>query len=54
MKYKGQYERLNLPAYMKFGIEIEANNILALIYRDYWATEEEKEEFRKKMKKKEN
>lgn len=26
----------------------EANNILALIYRDYWATEEEKEEFRKK------
>lgn len=48
MKYKGQYERLNLPAYMKFGIEIEANNILALIYRDYWATEEEKEEFRKK------
>lgn len=27
MKYKGQYERLNLPAYMKFGIEIEANNV---------------------------
>ena len=26
----------------------EANNILALIYRDYWTTEEEKEEFRKK------
>lgn len=26
----------------------EANNILALIYRDYWATEEEQEEFRKK------
>ncbi len=26
----------------------EANNILALIYRDYWSTEEEKEEFRKK------
>lgn len=26
----------------------EANSILALIYRDYWATEEEKEEFRKK------
>ena len=22
MKYKGQYERLNLPAYIKFGIEI--------------------------------
>ena len=27
MKYKGQYKRLNLPAYMKFGIEIEANNV---------------------------
>lgn len=27
MKYKGQYERLGLPAYMKFGIEIEANNV---------------------------
>ena len=27
MKYKGQYERLNLPTYMKFGIEIEANNV---------------------------
>lgn len=27
MKYKGQYERLNLPAYIKFGIEIEANNV---------------------------
>lgn len=27
MKYKGQYEKLNLPAYMKFGIEIEANNV---------------------------
>ena len=26
----------------------EANHLLALIYRDYWATEEEKEEFRKK------
>ena len=26
----------------------ETNNIFALIYRDYWATEEEKEEFRKK------
>ena len=23
MKYEGQYEKLNLPAYMKFGIEIE-------------------------------
>ena len=27
MKYEGQYEKLNLPAYMKFGIEIEANNV---------------------------
>ena len=34
----------------KQNISEEANNILALIYRDYWATEEEKEEFRKKDK----
>lgn len=32
----------------KQNLSEEANNILALIYRDYWATEEEKEEFRKK------
>ena len=32
----------------KQNISEEANNILALIYRDYWATEEEKQEFRKK------
>ena len=28
----------------KQNISEEANNILALIYRDYWATEEEKQE----------
>lgn len=32
----------------KQNLSEEANNILALIYRDYWATDEEKEEFRKK------
>ena len=32
----------------KQNLSEEANNILALIYRDNWATEEEKEEFRKK------
>lgn len=27
MKYKEKYEKLNLPDYMQFGIEIEANNV---------------------------
>ncbi len=27
MKYKEKYDKLNLPDYMKFGIEIEANNV---------------------------
>lgn len=32
----------------KQNLSEEASSILALIYREYWATEEEKEEFRKK------
>lgn len=32
----------------KQNLSEEASSIFALIYRDYWATEEEKEEFRKK------
>ena len=32
----------------KQNLSEEASNIFALIYRDYWATEEEKQEFRKK------
>lgn len=32
----------------KQNLSEEASNVFALIYRDYWATEEEKEELRKK------
>ena len=32
----------------KQNLSEEASSIFALIYREYWATEEEKEEFRKK------